>query len=116
MKKHLFNAIVILVAASGTALATGQLIPSTGTSIGSQGFKPSNNVSIYVASLTGTSLDPGGFSVVSFHASGNRNFATNSAEPKIFWQDKGTTALGASDVSVTNSTTFTPAVSGWNSL
>jgi hypothetical protein len=119
MKKHLLNAIVILVAAAGTAFAAGAEIPADGTSIGSQAFRPSNNVHLIVASLPGTSLAIGGFSTASFHSSGNREFATNSAESKIYWRDSPATHIATGDVTVTAGTppTFTPAyTSGWSSL
>ena len=113
MKKTIFSLLVILAAATGTAFA-GTPIPSDGTSIGAQGFKTSNNVTLIVASEPGTSLDPGGFSAASRHGSGNRNFAVNHAEPKIFWNDAA--ALADTDVTCTASDTYTPDVSSWNSL
>ena len=115
MKKTILSLLVILAAAAGTAFAA-ETLPTEGTSIGSQGFKTSNKVTIIVSSVAGTSTNPGGFSAASYHDSGNRNFAVNSVEPKIFWKDKVDNAGVAESEVDASASPMTPAISGWNSL
>ncbi len=122
MKKTITGLSVIMIAAAGTAFAgTATQIPLAGTSIGTQSFRPSNSVQLFVASAAGTSLVVGGYSVSSFHSSGNREFASNNGESKIYWRDTPTTGhIAVGDVGVdtsTNPPTYTPTyTSGWNSL
>ncbi len=121
MKKTIVGLFLVMIAAAGTAFAQdAQLIDAAGTSLGTQAYRPSNNVSVFVASMPGTSLNIGGYSVGTVHANGNREFASNSQESKIYWRDKVSgTALGTSSVTVTAGTppTFLPVfTSGWNSL
>ena len=120
MKKTILGLFLVMSAAAGTAFAGGQEIPADGTSIGTQAFRPSNSVHLFVNSLPGTSLAIGGFSCASYHSSGNREFATNSSQSKIYWRDSPATHIAATDVTVTAGSpdpTFAPAyTSGWNSL
>ena len=118
MKKTIVGLFLVMMAVSATAYA-GATIDQAGTSIGTQAFRPSNNVTLEVSSVPGDSLAIGAFALLSYHGSGNREFSTNSTESKIYWQNSPTadhTAVSAITVTAANPPTFGLSYSGWNSL
>jgi hypothetical protein len=92
----------LLVAAS-TAYASVSITGST--VMGGGTFAPSKNVTINVAS------DPtGGYTAMSFHSQGDKFFATNNSDTKMYWKQKGSdTTTAPANYSTTIST-------GWTSL
>ena len=106
MKKEILKAFLTIAVASSasTAFATQTTITSVGTTIGSQSFKPSNNVTVGVVATTNA------WSAQSGHTNGDRRFGASYDDPKIYWTSS---TQPATDVSVTNSTdTYTT----WTSL
>ena len=117
MIKQILKAVVVLaVASAGTAFAAGTNIPLAGTSIGTQSFKTSNGVTVSVDSVVGTATTAGGFVASSWHQSGDREFLTNSNEPKIYWKVRvvgsPTTITVGANGAMSQPTNFT----GWTSL
>jgi hypothetical protein len=115
MKKTiLLIASLMFVFASASFAA---LIDSTGTSIGSQSYKPSNNVTIVINSNATR------YAAESGHTKGNRVYGTNSDETKIFYKDVAV-PITSTNNPVTVATNDDPAADtgafpltdGWNSL
>lgn len=115
MNKRIFKALVVLSlsAFASTVFAANTLIPSTGTSIGSIGFQPSNRVKVRVTSTAGNPLlsppTSGSYAVGAAHDQGSRTFATNSVASIIYWKDTIDAA-----VPVTSTDTFSAPT--WTSM
>lgn len=116
MKKAILKAFAVLAVLSCASLsyASGGTITSTGTSIGTQSFKPSNNVSIKIYSSS--TLTNNRYSAESGHGSGDRVFGTNSVDPKMYWKSVTSgTPVDATNMNIAaDNVDFTTG--GWTSL
>ena len=101
MKKEILKAFLIMavVAAASTAYAS-TTITSSGSTIGAQSFKPSNNVTIAAVSTSSA------WSAQSTHISGDRVFGASYDDPKMYWTT-GTSLSVSSETSTWGN---------WNSL
>lgn len=109
MKKIVALVACMLVATSGAALAAAISIQGTGTSIGGQPYQTSNNVTVSVFSVAT------GFTAVSHHSAGDRDFGTNNTGTKIYWKNNDTATI-ANPATAANAPDFAASGSTWTAL
>lgn len=101
MKKEILKAFLIIAVVSNASSAFAVTsITSAGTSIGSQVFKPSNNVQLRVTSSTSA------WAAMDSHSNGDRAYSSFAGDPKVYW------SAGTTLTDPTADSSFT----GWNSL
>lgn len=101
-KDYMKLALVIALVASATSAYAVSTITSS-MALGGGSFSPSNKVTIVVNSTTTA------YAATSQHAAGDRQIATNSQEPKIWYKTvtvgKDAAAIATSDVLDSNAWT-----------
>lgn len=105
MAKHNVLKIAVVVAftmAASSAFAATTI--SASTDLGGGTFTPSNKVSISVnTNGTGGSFDGTGYGAISKHSAGDKNIASVSGDPKLYFK---TASVSSSVITATSNMTF----------
>lgn len=111
MAKQSILKIAVVVALTMAASAAYAATISASTDLGGGTFTPSNKVSISVATNgTSGSFDGTQYGAVAKHSSGDKNVASNNADPKLYFK---TAAVTSSVVTASSGMTFD---STWTSM
>ena len=89
MKSKIIFAVIISAFTASSAFAL--TITSAGTSLGGGTYKPSTGVTVVVfTNGTSGAFDGTSYAGGSANVQGKKEFATNSSDPKIYYQDAAT--------------------------